>query len=90
LLLGVIGFIASGVLVSLFYPPGVYYTAADWAILFLLYPIWCTVMTVAGGLYGDSVKSRRDPSETTNLVRRFAGGVGVCGAIFGIVCQVAG
>jgi hypothetical protein len=89
LLLGVIGFIASGILVSLFYPPGVY-KASDWAILILTYPIWCTAMTVAGGLYGDSVKSRRDPSETTNLVRKFAGGVGVCGAIFGILCQVAG
>jgi hypothetical protein len=87
--LGVIGVIASWIFVILFYPPGVY-TAGDWAILILAYPIWCTAMTVAGGLYGDSVKSRTDPSETTNLVRRFAGGVGVCGAIFGFVCQVAG
>jgi hypothetical protein len=87
LLLGVIGLIASWILVSLFYPPGVY-TAGDWAILILAYPIWCTAMTVAGGLYGDSVKNRSDPSETTNLVRRFAGAVGVCGAIFVFVCQV--
>ena len=89
LFLGVIGVIASWIFVSLFYPPRVY-TAGDWAILILAYPIWCTAMTVAGGLYGDSVKSRRDPSETTSLVRRFAGGVGVCGAIFGFVYQVAG
>ncbi len=89
LLLGAIGVIASWILVSLFYSPGAY-TLGDWAILILAYPIWCTAMTVAGGLYGDSVKSRRDPSETTKLVRRFAGGVGVCGAIVGFLCQVAG
>ncbi len=86
LLLGVIGVIASWIFVSIF--PGEY-TAGDWAILILAYPIWCTAMTVAGGLYGDSVKSRMGPSETTTLVRRFAGGVGVCGAIFGLVCGVA-
>jgi hypothetical protein len=85
LLLGVIGMIGSWIFVRLFYGPGAY-TAGDWAILILAYPIWCTAMTVAGGLYGDSVKSRTDPSETTNLVLRFAGGVGVCGAIFGFVC----
>jgi hypothetical protein len=89
LLLGVIGVITSWIFVIVFYPPGVY-KARDWAILILAYPIWCTAMTVAGGLYGDSVKSRTGPSETTNLVRRFAGGVGFCGAIIGFVCQVAG
>ena len=89
LLLGVIGVIASVILVILLYPPGVY-TAGDWTILILAYPVWCTAMAVAGGLYGDSVQSRRDPSETTNLVLRVAGGVGVCGVIFAILCQVAG
>jgi hypothetical protein len=88
LLLGVIGVIASWIFVILFHPPGVY-KAGDRAILILAYPMWCTAMTVAGGLYGDSVKSRMGPSETTNLVRRFAGGVGVCGAIFVFVCEVA-
>jgi hypothetical protein len=83
-----LGVIASWVFVRLFYPPGVY-KAGDWAILILAYPIWCIAMTVAGGLYGDCVKSRMGPSETTNLVRRFAGGVGVCGAIFVFVCEVA-
>ena len=79
--------IVSWIFVILFHPPGVY-KAGDWAILIVAYLIWCTAMAVAGGFYGDSVKSRMGPSETTTLVRRFAGGVGVCGAIFGFVCSV--
>jgi hypothetical protein len=80
-----IGLIATWILAIIFYGA---YPVQELVLAILAYPIWCTAMTVAGGLYGDSVKSRSDPSETTNLVRRFAGGVGVGGAIFVFVCQV--
>ena len=89
ILLGITGFIASWIFLGLFYPPGAY-GAGDWTILVLVYPIWCTAMAVAGGLYGDSVKSTMSPPEISSLVRRFAAGIGICGAIFSFVCQAMG